>query len=48
MLPRMLGSKFKKIAKKSFKASQKGTLFDILKTVDSYIEVETIVDQMKN
>ena len=35
-------------AKKSFKESLKGKLFDILETVDSYIEVDTIIDQMKN
>ena len=38
----------KKSAKTSFKESLKGKLFDILETVDSYIEVETIIDQMKN
>ena len=37
----------KKSAKKSFKESLKGKLFDIFETVDSYIEVETIIDQMK-
>ena len=34
--------------KKYFKESLKGELFDTLETVDSYIEVETIIDQMKN
>ena len=38
----------KKSAKKSFKESLKGKLLDILETVDSYIEVETLIDQMKN
>ena len=38
----------KKSAKKSFKESLKEKLFYILETVDSYIEVETIIDQMKN
>ena len=38
----------KKNAKKSFKESLKGKLFDILETVDSFIEVETIIDQIKN
>ena len=38
----------KKKYKKSFKESLKGKLFDILETVDSYIEVETIINQMKN
>ena len=33
----------KKVGKKIF-----GKLFDTLETVDSYIEVETIIDQMKN
>ena len=36
-----------KKCKKSFKESLKGKLFDILETVDSYIEVETIIDQLK-
>ena len=35
-------------AKKYFNESLKGMLFDTLETVDSYIEVETIIDQMKN
>ena len=30
------------------KVSLKAKLFGILETVDSYIEVETIIDQMKN
>ena len=38
----------KKSTKKSFKESLKGKLFDILENVDSYIEVEAIIDQMKN
>ena len=33
---------------KCFQESLKGKLFDILDTVDSYIELETIIDQMKN
>ena len=32
----------------SFKESLRGKLFDILETVDSYVEVETIIDQLKN
>ena len=38
----------KKSAKNSFKESLNGKLFDRFETVDSYIEVETIIDQMKN
>ena len=38
----------KKSTKKSCKESLKGKLFDTIETVDSYIEVETIIDQMKN
>ena len=38
----------KKSTKKYFKESLKGKLFDTLETVDSYVEVETIIDQMKN
>ena len=38
----------KESAKKSFKESLKGKLFDVLETVDSHIEVETMIDQMKN
>ena len=38
----------KKSTKKSFKESLKGKFFDTLETADAYIEVETIIDQMKN
>ena len=38
----------KKSTKTSLKESLKGKLFDTLETVDSYNEVETIIDQMKN
>ena len=37
----------KKVQKKSFKESLKGKLFDALETVVSYIDVETIIRQVK-